>query len=200
MTAQVLDAPSQAGTPGRERFDNIMLACHWLTLLLVLGLFAAALAMGGASDEASAGRLLMIHRSLGVTVWTLTVARLAWRLGRARLPEWPTTMNLPQRLAARVSEWGLYGLLLVQPLTGMAQSLYRGKPFDLFFVAHIGALVARDKAMVHFWHAVHEWSAWTLAVLIGAHALAALYHRFVQRDGVFQSMWPLGGRTGPVVG
>jgi hypothetical protein len=36
---------------------------------------------------------------------------------------------------------------------------------------------------------IHEWGAWAFAALIELHAAAALFHRFVLRDGVFQRMW-----------
>jgi superoxide oxidase len=178
----------------RPPFDWVTIAVHWTTVALVLGLFALALAMSQVQDEASAKTLLTLHRSMGVTVWTLTVLRLAWRLTRATLPPYPESMGAPQRLAARLSEYGLYLFLLAQPVTGMVQSLYRGKAFDLFFLWRVPAIVGRDRAMVHLFHAIHEWSAWAFAALIGLHASAALIHRFVLRDGVFQSMWPFGRR------
>ncbi len=163
-------------------------------MALVLGLFAVALAMSQVQDEASGKTLLTLHRSLGVTVWTLTVCRLAWRLTRATLPPYPESMGARQRLAAQLSEYGLYLFLLVQPVTGMIQSLYRSKPFDLFYLWRVPAMVGRDRALVDLFHAIHEWSAWAFAALIGLHASAALFHRFVLRDGVFESMWPLGRR------
>jgi cytochrome b561 len=184
-------APAAAARPP---FDAVTIAIHWTTVALVLGLFAVALAMSQAEDQASARTLLTVHRSLGVTVWVLTLARLAWRLKWASLPPYPATMGAAQRLAARLSEYGLYLLLLMQPLTGAIQSLYRGKPFDLFFVVRVPAMVGRERAVVHLFHAIHEWGAWAFAALIGLHAAAALLHRFVLRDGVFESMWPLGRR------
>jgi cytochrome b561 len=102
---------------GRPPFDAVTIAIHWTTVALVLGLFAVALAMSQAQDQASARTLLTVHRSLGVTVWTLTLARLAWRLKWASLPPYPATMGAAQRLAARLSEYGLYLLLLAQPVT-----------------------------------------------------------------------------------
>ena len=162
---------------------------HWTTLILVTALFAVAWLLGQAQDGASAAQLLTLHRSLGVTVWGLTALRLGWRLTGAKFPPFPTSMPPLQQLAAKLSEYGLYGLLLVQPMTGVAQSLYRGKAFDLFLWP-VPIIVARDRALVHLFHGLHEWGAWALAGLVGLHALAGLFHAFVLRDGLFQSMWP----------
>ncbi|HEY3814715.1 MAG TPA: cytochrome b [Caulobacteraceae bacterium] len=170
------------------------IAVHWITVLLILGLFATALLMGAAQNVEQAALLLSLHRSLGVSVWTLTVLRLLWRLTAARFPPFPSTMGALQTLTARVSEYALYLLLLVQPVTGAAQSLYRGKAFTLFLVWQVPPLVERDKDLVRLFHEIHERTAWALAALIGFHAAAALMHRLVWRDGVFESMWPGGFR------
>ncbi len=189
--AEATSRPAVAAA--RPPFDGVTIAVHATTVVLVLDLFAVALAMSQAQG-AEALTLLTVHRSLGVTVWILTLARVAWRLKWATFPPYPATMGEAQRLAARLSEYGLYLFLLAQPVTGMVQSLYRGKPFDLFYLWRVPAIVGRDRAMVHLFHAIHEWSAWAFAALIGLHASAALLHLFLIRDGVFQSMWPFGRR------
>lgn len=192
--AQGAPAPDAPARAERPPFDAVTIAVHWTTVVLVLSLFSVALAIDQAPDPGTAKLLLMVHRSLGMTVWTLSVLRLSWRLTGARLPPFPQTMPRIQQTAARLSEYGLYALLLAQPLTGMAQSLYRGKAFELFFCWQVPALLARDKAMVTLLHGVHEWGAWTFAALIGLHACAGLFHALVLRDGVFRGMAPIGRR------
>jgi cytochrome b561 len=174
-------------TPRRPPFDAVIIVLHWTTLVAVLGLFTAALLIDRAPDPAWAAGLLTIHRSLGVTVWTLTLARLGWRMTAATLPPWPQSVGRTQRLAARINEYGLYGLLLVQPITGVLQTLYRGKAFDLL-AWRVPALVARDKALVHLTAGLHTAGALVLAGLVGLHAAAALFHLIVARDGIFESM------------
>jgi len=84
---------------------------------------------------------------------------------------------------------------LIQPLTGMAQSLTRGRPFPLLGW-EVPSVMAKDRALTALLHGIHEISAWALLGLISAHILAALFHRFVLRDGVFQSMSPLKPSSG----
>lgn len=175
----------------RPPFDAVTLLVHWTTVVLVTALFVVAWMMTQAPDGESEKQLLTVHRSIGAAVWMLTAARLAWRSTGMRFPPFPASMPKVHQWAAKASEYGLYGLLLVQPLSGLAQTLWRGKAFDLWFW-RVPALVARDKTLVHGFHAVHEWGAWALAGLIGLHAGAALLHALVLRDGVFESMWPFG--------
>jgi cytochrome b561 len=82
--------------------------------------------------------------------------------------------------------------MLAQPLLGLGHSLLRGKPFDIL-VAAVPALLPRDEAASHLLHELHEDAAWLLLALIGIHAGAALFHRFVLRDRILQSMLPWNG-------
>jgi cytochrome b561 len=184
--------PDRAVALTRPKFDAVTIAMHWATVLLVIGLFAVGLALAThqAPNEATVETLLTLHRSLGVSVWTLSAVRLAWRANWASFPPWPQSMGSAQRLAARFSEYGLYALLMIQPLTGTVESLSRGHPFELFFVVRVPALMARNGTIVHLFEAIHEWGAWLFAAVIGVHAAAGLLHRFILRDGVFQSMSP----------
>lgn len=181
------------------RFDRVSIALHWLTLLLVVSQFATALVLiTGGEDSPNAGLLFALHRSGGVATWLVVLGRLVWRVGFADLPPFPASMPKLQQLVARANEYGLYGLLIAQPLTGLGDTLFRGHPFVLFGLT-VPRLVHPEKAVFHALHAAHELGAIALALLIGLHAGAAIFHGLVLRDGVFQRMLPgsraAGGRS-----
>jgi cytochrome b561 len=140
-------------------------------------------------DGAAAANLLTIHRSFGLVTWCVVAARLAWRASFAHKPPFPATMPKLQRLAARLNEYGLYALLLLQPLTGLGDTVFRGHPFTLV-VWRVPALLHADKPTFHALHALHELGAVALLGLIGLHAAAALLHGIALRDGVLQRMLP----------
>jgi cytochrome b561 len=142
-----------------------------------------------ASDREQAAMLLTVHRSLGVATWVLAIVRLGWRFRFAYLPPFPQNMPKVQQRLAKASEYGLYALLLFQPVTGLAQSLTRGRHFMLF-AWRVPNVMAGDKPLTALFHQIHALSAWVLLGLIGLHILAALFHRFVLRDEVLQSMLP----------
>ena len=185
LAARPLDGAAQDAS----RFDPVSMAFHWATVLVMVWMFASAWSIGLAGDAAGAARMLTLHRSMGVILWVLVLARLTWRLGFARRPPLPADLPAVQRLAASLNEGALYALLLVQPLTGLTQSLARGKPFVLLGV-EVPKLMARDKGLVGLVHEIHELTAWALLGLIGLHLSAALFHGLVRRDGVLASMWP----------
>jgi superoxide oxidase len=173
---------------GRRRFDIVTIGLHWATVTLIAGMFASAWLLL-ASDREHAAMLLTVHRSLGVATWAVAIVRLGWRFSYAYLPPFPPNMSKVQQRLAKASEYGLYALLLLQPLTGLAQSLARGRPFMLF-AWRVPNVMTGDKPLTALFHQLHALSAWVLLGLIGLHILAALFHRFVLRDEVLQSMLP----------
>jgi cytochrome b561 len=182
--------PDGGATPARpRRFDAVTIGLHWTTVGLIVGMFATALMHEQAQGGAWAGPLLETHRSFGVTLWVVAVCRLAWRLRFAFLPPFPAGMSEVQQTAAKATEYGLYALLLGQPLTGLAQSLTLGRPFPMFGW-ETPAVMGRNKDLTSLFHGIHELSAWALLGLISLHVLAALFHRLALRDDVLQSMLP----------
>lgn len=174
----------------RAPFDAATRWLHWITVVLVIAQFVSIWLHQGATDSASAHALLTLHRSLGVSVWVVTLARLIWRCTGAFLPPFPDAMSALHRAAAKTSEYALYALLLAQPLMGLGMSLARGRAFDLFW-ASVPSIMARDKALASAFGAAHEIGGWALLVLVGLHSAAALAHHFVLKDGVLSSMAPV---------
>ena len=185
--------------PSRQvprRFGAFTIALHWLTAALIVGMFASAWSMSLTEDAEQASALLTLHRSLGLSVWIVTLARLSWRATFMVLPPFPPRMSRTMQWAAKMSEYLLYVLLLLQPLTGFAQSVARGKPFALM-AFQVPALMERRPDLTSIFEDIHAYSALALLSLVALHVLAALFHRYVVRDDVLQSMLPW--RPGRVV-
>jgi cytochrome b561 len=182
----------------RPPFDRVTIGLHWTTVLLVLTLFASAWlhALAAARQSDLTPALLQIHRSFGVTVWVMTALRLTWRLTNATLPPFRSTMTKLHRATVKLSEYGLYALLLGQPVTGLLTTIFGGRPFALF-LWRFPPLAARDETLQAAFHLSHELGAWALAILTIGHAGAALFHHFVVRDDVLECMAPVTGRRAP---
>jgi superoxide oxidase len=173
----------------RPPFDSFTIWLHWATALIVVAMFATAWLRSLSHDDALRGTLLQVHRSLGVTIWVMTSLRLVWRLTNATMPPFPATMTNAHRKLVRWSEYGLYAMLFVQPLTGMGATLFNGRPFALFGW-RIAPLLSENRALSSALHMVHEFGAWTFAALIAGHAAAALVHHFILRDDVLECIAP----------
>jgi cytochrome b561 len=176
--------------PGGGRFDQVSIALHWLTVLLIVVQYGS-LWLREAAHHASnlAVASLSVHRSMGMLTWPVAVARLVWRRHFADLPPFPASMPRFQQVMAKANEYGLYLLLLVQPITGFARVLLRGQPFELFFW-QVPQLLQPNPGIRALFVEAHEIGGNALLILIGLHAGAALFHRLVLRDGVLQRMLP----------
>jgi cytochrome b561 len=181
--------PSSALAPARPPFDILSITLHWTTLLFVLALLGSALLYGQVEERPWAAILLLVHRSLGVMLWALTVFQLVWRWTGARFPAFPASMSRLHRLAVRVSEYCLYALLLLQPVTGLAQTVLHGRPFELLAWT-IPPVTAVHLGYAQLFQGFHELGAWCLVALVGLHAAAAIFHHFVRRDDVLEAMAP----------
>jgi superoxide oxidase len=192
MTENSESAKTYARTAGLDsgRFDQISITLHWLTVLLIVLQFSSAWLREAVDHDSSlAVTILTTHRTSGALIWIVSLVRLVWRHNFAYLPPFPESMSKLQQTLAKANEYSLYALLLIQPITGLGRSLFRGAPFELL-IWQVPALFEQDDAIRHVFAEAHEIGANVLLALIGLHAGTALFHRLVLRDGVLQRMLP----------
>lgn len=192
MTENSESAKTYARTAGLDsgRFDQISITLHWLTVLLIVLQFSSAWLREAVDHDSSlAVTILTTHRTSGALIWVVSLVRLVWRHNFAYLPPFPESMSKLQQTLAKANEYSLYALLLIQPITGLGRSLFRGAPFELL-IWQVPALFEQDDAIRHVFAEAHEIGANVLLALIGLHAGTALFHRLVLRDGVLQRMLP----------
>jgi superoxide oxidase len=189
-SSELAEGPGiDAAAPERERFDQVSIALHWLTVLLIVVQFSSIWWRETLDHNSRPAAVLFdLHRNSGVLVWIVGVVRLIWRHRYAYLPPFPPDMPKWQQTLAKINEHSLYVLLLVQPITGLARVLLRGRLFDLFFW-EVPALIENEPVR-HIFVEAHELGAKLLLALIAIHVGAALFHRVVLRDGVLQRILP----------
>lgn len=183
----------------RLRYGTVAMSLHWLIAALVianicLGLYFADLP----HSDPNKFFLTQTHKSIGLTVLLLSLARLLWRLVNP-VPPLPRGMSRPLRILARGTHFLLYFLIIAIPLSGWAlvSSSPLGLPtlyFGLFQWPHIAFLadLARDqkKLLVQNFATIHIVLAWSAIVLIPIHVAGALFHQFVRGDDVLKRMLP----------
>lgn len=173
-----------------ERWGPVSQAFHWLIVLLLLGLAIVGLTMGDLPRTPKYFWVYTAHKSMGVTVLFLVLARLAWRAYAGAPHPVPGTPTWQERIAT-VTHWLLYGLTLAIPLSGWLYDSASGlRPFRWFGLFDMPKLVAPNDAIRDASHSAHEWLFWVLVVLVVAHAGAAFYHHLFQRDATLTRMLP----------
>ena len=172
-----------------DRYDRIAKAVHWTTLLLIAVVYVTVWTSHAVGSREQSALLVQLHRSIGVTIFALTLFRLAWRW-IARIPPPPAELPLFQRVAARATEYVLYLLLLLQPALGLLNTNARGQRVNFYLLGELPSVVGSDKVFAKQAMAAHEFGAYLLVALVALHAAAALFHHFVRRDNVLDAMLP----------
>jgi len=172
----------------RTRHDALTQVLHWTIALLVTGTFILALVR----DELPRGELktslLNLHMSVGVLVILLTLVRLAWRPFAPRVA--PLEMSPMMHLAARLGHLALYVALLAVPLVGLLTWWARGRGVDVFGLVTLPSPLVANRELAHTFEEVHEVVGNAIMILAGLHALAAILHQVVLRDGTLGRMLP----------
>jgi cytochrome b561 len=177
-----------SSTPPRV-YSSVMRSIHWITLSMLISVYTLAWSIDGAGSHDQAVWLVMMHRSLGLSVMLLTLFRLGCRRV-TRVPALPYGIPEPQRLTAKAVTIALYLLLFLQPLLGLLASQLHGDHINIFGVFVLPSVLAANRALSRQIFTLHGTVALLLLALIGLHACAALYHHFVRRDGVLTGMLP----------
>lgn len=173
----------------RERYGRVAMALHWAIALLALfqiGLGWWMLDLPKSPPGLRAG-WFNLHKSIGLTIGALMLARLGWRLTHAA-PPLPGSLPRWQARAAHANHVLLYAALIVQPLVG-----YLGSSFTRYPIKYFGFTLPHwgweAPALKELCSNIHFALACFITALVALHIAAALKHLFA-RDGVFERMWP----------
>jgi cytochrome b561 len=178
-------------------YHAFSLALHWLVAMLVFGQITLGWWMLSIPKSPPGQRAdwFNLHKSIGLTVAALMIVRLAWRRLHRPAPL-PQQMPAWQRRAALANHALLYTLLILQPIWG-----YLGSSFTRYPVRYFGVTLPKwgwdSPALKDLFSALHLGTAWLLALLLALHVGAALKHKLIDRDGVFERMWPFGSSRQP---
>ena len=151
----------------RSGYSGLQIALHWIIAILIP---LAWLSSGGAEEawdameEGAAAPGFVPHVILGLAILALAILRLIVRLRRG-VPEAP---GVPGSLQVRASDWGhrlIYLLMIAVPIGGIS----------IWF----GGMDNGD---------IHGLFANVLMIVVLGHALRALYHQYVVKDGLLRRM------------
>jgi cytochrome b561 len=175
-----------------QSYSRTAIALHWLAVALIAANFVLGPWMVDLPISPQKLRVYAWHKWIGITVFLVAIARLAWR--HAHPPPPPVAMPEWQRRAASVTHALLYALMLLIPLSGWLHSSAAGVQVVYLGVVPLPDLVGKDRALAKVLGAVHGTLNFSLAALVFLHVGAALKHHFVDRDGVLARMLPFVAR------
>ncbi len=172
-----------------ERYGIVAKSFHWILFLLIAGLIGFGLYMTSQTFTPEIFTLYKWHKTIGVLVLALVVARVVWRFVS---PPPPLPANTPplERWAAHLTHLLIYVAIIVIPVSGWLMS--SAAPFPNLILGNIQlpALIGQDEAASKFFSAVHYWAGRALMALLVLHVGAALLHHFIRRDQILVRMLP----------
>ena len=178
-----------------HRYTLVAIFLHWISATLILFM----LALGPIMKRGDIGLLLkfelyQLHKSIGISLFLLTVFRLAWRISH-RPPEYELGLPKWAKSGAAFVHWTLYALLLVIPLSGWAlvSTAEFNVPtnfFGLVELPHISYLHQQAEGFRSITHLMHTSFAIILALVMLGHIAAAMVHSLVFKDEILARMLP----------
>ena len=169
------------------RYRPAAMAFHWAIFILVVIVGGLGLLHDSWPKQTQAF-WINAHALIGIMLWLVLIARFGYRMRHAP-PPLPAGISAFSRYFANPVHLALYALLFVIPIIGAVTFLYHGRILRLgFFALDLG--IKKDRAIFEPTEDIHGYLAYALFALASLHALVALWHQFVARDGVLARMWP----------
>ena len=190
------------------RYTKTAIILHWLiaifiVVMFVLGWFMADIPKDAPkqmaydifdlgvytwqlAEEASPRTFYFnLHKSFGVTILALIAIRILWRISH-KPPAPLNSYKAIERKVATGTHHLLYLLMLAVPVSGLIMAInskYGVKWFGLDLIAGLD-----NKPLREFFECTHEFIGIVLLVLVAIHVLAALKHKFIDKDETMSRM------------
>lgn len=184
-------------------YGSVTKTFHWSIALLILtalplGLIATRMALAindpniisSDADIALTARLFSLHKTIGVTVFFLALARILWALSQTK-PGLLNADHKPEAFAAEAVHWLLYGSLVLVPLSGwIHHAATEGFAPILWPFGQSLPLVPKSASFAELMANLHWLFMITLVGALVLHIAGALKHHFVDHDGTLRRMLP----------
>jgi cytochrome b561 len=183
-----------AGNKPRSSYTRVAIILHWVIAIAIL-----LQILGGWQMEDLKGAekfaAFQTHKSLGLTILMLSVARLLWRIANPP-PALPDGMKGWEIFAAKFTHIGFYFLMIGIPLGGWV--IISTSPYNIatnwWGLFEWPRLPLHDlpfrKALNEAAKLGHGAAAWGVVALFALHVGAVLKHLFVNDDNVASRMIP----------
>lgn len=173
-----------------QRYTRTAMFLHWLIAILLLSQFAFGWYLNDVPRGTPArGYFVNLHKSTGMLLGLLILARLAWRLTH-RPPPLPDAVPRWQQRLAAASHHMLYVCMLVMPLSGYIASNFSKHGVNFFNSVKLAPWGSDDELIYAVFNRTHKITSWLLLALVTLHVLAALKHALIDNDGIFFRMLP----------
>ena len=169
-----------------NKLSSMTVGLHWLLALAMIGMLAFGLILEDMAKGETKSFLMWWHKGLGVAVLAFALWRLGWRLTQgfpvpmSKVPAW-------QEITEKITHWFLLLGTLFMPLSGIAMSLGKNRPIDVFGLFAIPAF-GENEFLHEAGEVIHGLGGNLLIAAIILHVVGAVKHRIVDNDGTMERM------------
>ncbi|WP_375551375.1 cytochrome b [Rhodophyticola porphyridii] len=168
------------------RYHLVIRWLHWLMAACFVFMWVSGYTMRNLMphDSPTQEYIYDLHKSVGVTLIVLLVARLCARV-LTRLPELPNRLPTAERRAAKAGHWTLYVLIALGVTTGWALTDFGGHGVVWFDVPMPQVFPIREQlfgiTLDPLTSSIHAWLVYGLLALVVVHVAAVVKHRLKDR-------------------
>ena len=165
-----------------NRYGSVAIAIHWSSAMAVILTFVAGFVVAETVPPGQGAPILLLHVTLGLIVFALTVLRILWWQLADKHPRAPADQPRWQIWAAQAVHLGLYVLLVLMASSGITTLILSGALPTLLSggpVPDFSALIPRI---------AHGVMSKILLALFVMHVGAAIYHQVIRRDHLLARM------------
>lgn len=183
-----------------QRYTAVAITLHWIIAVLLVSMVFYGWWMEGLVDPMMRGEVSVgyvqgaynWHKTAGIIILVLSLARLVWRLTHPA-PALPTGMKSWERIGARFTHFAFYAVMIGAPIGGWvtaSATQFPNKMFNSDALLLPRLPVPQTDSFYEFASSMHGAAGWVVLILLVLHVGAALKHHFVNRDGVLARMIP----------
>jgi cytochrome b561 len=186
--SEIADAVSQDPI---LRYSRLAVALHWLTAALLVAQVVVGFTFHRVLEQGpQRAELFTWHKTLGATILVIALLRLLYRWMNPP-PPFPPELPKWERLASVWTHRAFYLLLIIVPLTGLiAVSDRPGVTTPLVGGIPLPTVPGINEATGDLSGEIHRFLVYATLLLLVAHIIAPLWHRFILRDRTTARMPP----------
>jgi cytochrome b561 len=177
-----------------QRYGWMTKLLHWTSFVLIANQFVVAAVMlttppEGTTAGVSEGGWYNWHKSIGMVVFVVVLARFVWRKV-ASLPDWAPHLSAREKRAIHWVERVLYLGMFLMPISGFVFVMAGDFGVNLFSTWELPRVISPNKTLAVLAQWTHRGAAWLLGIAILTHWTIVARHQSRHRDRYVQRMLP----------
>ena len=172
------------------RLGRVTISLHWFVAISMISM----LILGFYMKNAEAWGLYHTHKSLGIILLSVILARVLWRIKKG-WPEHVGNYSHFELRASKIAHWLLIIGTVLMPISGLILSAGSGHGFGIFTwpifpPTHndVGEVVPFNADLAALGYFLHTYAGYLISATVLLHVVGALKHHYVDKDNTLRRM------------